>query len=98
MSSSITTQPFPSSRKVYVQSRRPDVRVPMREITLTPTRTSGAAEENGSFLVYDTSGPYTDPHAEIDIRRGLASLRHSWILERTDVEELPAISSEYGRM
>jgi phosphomethylpyrimidine synthase len=98
MSSSITTQPFPSSRKVYVQSRRPDVRVPMREITLTPTRTSGAAEENGSFLVYDTSGPYTDPHSEIDIRLGLAALRRPWILERADVEELPAVSSEYGRM
>ena len=98
MSSSITTQPFPSSRKVYVQCRRPDVRVPMREITLTPTRTSGAAEENGSFLVYDTSGPYTDPHSEIDIRLGLAALRRPWILERADVEELPAVSSEYGRM
>ncbi|MEP6958648.1 MAG: phosphomethylpyrimidine synthase ThiC [Nitrospirota bacterium] len=98
MSSSITTQPFPSSRKVYVQCRRPDVRVPMREITLTPTRTSGAAEENGSFLVYDTSGPYTDPHSEIDIRRGLAALRRPWILERADVEELAAVSSEYGRL
>ncbi len=98
MSSSITTQPFPSSRKVYVQCRRPDVRVPMREITLTPTRTSGAAEENGSFLVYDTSGPYTDPHSEIDIRLGLAALRRPWILERADVEELAAVSSEYGRM
>jgi phosphomethylpyrimidine synthase len=98
MSSSITTQPFPSSRKVYVQCRRPDVRVPMREITLTPTRTSGAAEENGSFLVYDTSGPYADPHSEIDIRLGLAALRRPWILERADVEELAAVSSEYGRM
>ena len=93
MSSSITTQPFTSSRKVYVQSRRPDVRVPMREITLTPTRTSGAAEKNASFLVYDTSGPYTAPHSEIDIRRGLAALRRPWILERADVEELPAVSS-----
>src|SRR5438309_5273653 len=98
MSSSITTPPFPSSRKVYVQCRRTDVRVPMREITLTPTRTSGAAEENGSFLVYDTSGPYTDPDSEIDIRRGLAALRRPWILERADVQELPAVSSEYGRM
>jgi len=70
----------------------------MREITLTPTRTSGAAEENGSFLVYDTSGPYTDPHSEIDIRLGLAALRRPWILERADVEELAAVSSEYGRM
>src|SRR5437588_7782426 len=98
MSSSITTQPFPSSRKVYVQCRRPDVRVPMREITLTPTRTSGAAEENGSFLVYDTAGPYPGPHSEIDIRLGIAALRRPWILERADVEELAAVSSEYGRM
>ncbi|HEY3198753.1 MAG TPA: phosphomethylpyrimidine synthase ThiC [Nitrospirales bacterium] len=95
---SITTQPFPSSRKVYVQSKRQDVRVPMREISLTATRTNGATEENPPFLIYDTSGPYTDPQADIDIRQGLAALRRSWILERNDVEELPAVSSEYGRL
>ena len=95
---SITTQPFPSSRKVYVQSKRQDVRVPMREISLTATRTNGATEENQPFLIYDTSGAYTDPQASIDIRRGLAALRSPWILERADVEELPAVSSEYGRL
>ena len=96
--SSITTQPFASSRKIYVQSRRPDVLVPMREIALTPTKSNGATEENPPFLVYDTSGPYTDPDAQIDIRRGLSPLRRSWILERGDVTELPSVSSEYGRM
>jgi phosphomethylpyrimidine synthase len=70
----------------------------MREISLTPTKTSSDLEENPSFLIYDTSGPYTDPEVQIDIHRGLAPLRQSWILERGDVEELSAMSSEYGRM
>ncbi len=95
---SITTQPFPSSRKLYIQGMRQDVRVPMREISLTPTKTNGASDENQPFLVYDTSGAYTDPQASIDIRQGLAALRTPWILERADVEELPAVSSEYGRL
>src|SRR6266487_1689776 len=96
--SSITTKPLPSSRKVYVLGSRADLRVPMREITLTQTKTNGAVEENLPFLIYDTSGPYTDPQEQIDIRRGLAALRWSWILERGDVEELPCVSSEYGRL
>jgi phosphomethylpyrimidine synthase len=70
----------------------------MREISLTATKTNGATEENQAFLIYDTSGAYTDPEANIDIRQGLAALRRSWILERADVEELPAVSSEFGRL
>jgi phosphomethylpyrimidine synthase len=60
---------------------------------------SGAdrSEPNPPLVVYDTSGPYTDPAAEIDLRRGLPPLRRAWILERGDVVELPAVSSEYGR-
>jgi phosphomethylpyrimidine synthase len=111
------SQPFPASRKIYVSGTRPDVRVPMREIDLTPTRVhcvpaaappatgaaatgagaSAAALPNAPLVVYDTSGPYTDPAAAVDVRRGLGPLRRPWILERGDVVELPTVSSEYGR-
>jgi phosphomethylpyrimidine synthase len=104
------TRGFPASRKIYVNGTRPGVRVPMREIALSPTRihtpgsdgAGGAAvaarsEPNPPLVVYDTSGPYTDPAAEIDVRRGLPPLRRAWILERGDVVELPTVSSEYGR-
>ncbi|MBX7245231.1 MAG: phosphomethylpyrimidine synthase ThiC [Candidatus Sumerlaeaceae bacterium] len=91
-------QPFPASRKVYAIGSDASVRVPMREIALSPTRTArGTTESNGVLRVYDTSGPYTDPTAEIDVRRGLAPLRLDWIRERGDVEELPAPSSHYRR-
>src|SRR5712692_5729036 len=97
--SPFTTQPFPASRKVYIEGTR-GIRVPMREISLTPTKSfkNGQAEDNAPFLIYDTSGPYTDPEAEIDLRLGLPPLRRPWIVERGDVEELPAVSSEYGRL
>ncbi len=99
-SSFITTQPFPASRKIYIEGSRASIRVPMREIRLTPTKSfkSGAVEENAPFLIYDTSGPYTDPAAGIDIRRGLAPLRQEWIIGRRDVETLSEVSSEYGRL
>jgi phosphomethylpyrimidine synthase len=94
----ITTAPFPASEKVYVEGTRPDIRVPMREIRVAPTHThAGLTVENPRVTVYDTSGPYTDPGAEIDLHRGLSPLRRPWVLERGDVEELPAVSSEYGR-
>ncbi len=96
--SSITTQPFPASRKVYLEGTR-GIRVPMREISLAPTTSfkSGQTGDNAPFLTYDTSGPYTDPGVRIDLHQGLAPLRRPWIVGRGDVEELPAISSEYGR-
>ncbi|WP_242527359.1 phosphomethylpyrimidine synthase ThiC [Ktedonosporobacter rubrisoli] len=80
-------RPFPNSRKVYVQGSRQDLRVPWREIALTPTPTRLGGEENPPLRVYDTSGPYTDPASSVDIREGLAPLRRAWILERGDVEE-----------
>ena len=80
-------QQFPASQKVYVVGSRPDVRVPMREIAQTPTSTHLGSEENPLLRVYDTSGLYTDPDAQIDVRRGLPPLRHTWIVERSDVEE-----------
>ena len=93
------TQPFPASRKVYVEGTRPGVRVPMREISLTPTRVAngGAPSANPPVTVYDTSGPYTDPGVAIDIRAGLAPLRREWILTRNDVEALADVTSDYGR-
>lgn len=90
------TKPFPRSRKIYVTGSRPDIRVPMREVMLTPTRTSAGMEENPSVYVYDTSGPYTDPGAAIDLLRGLPALRADWIAERADTDLLDGPSSEFG--
>jgi phosphomethylpyrimidine synthase len=74
---------FPNSRKVYVSGEiHPDLRVPMREIKLSPTRVGNTHEENPAFRVYDTSGIYTDPEAVIDIHEGLPRLREPWILSR----------------
>ena len=90
-------QPFPNSRKIYVQGSRPDIRVPMREITLSDTQTAQGPEKNPPLTVYDTSGPYTDPDVTIDIRKGLPDVRSAWIEERGDTEVLPDQTSEYGR-
>src|SRR4026207_618246 len=96
----ITTQPFPASRKIFVKGRDPAVRVPMREITLTPTKSmnGGAPVPNEPIVVYDTSGPYTDPSVKIDLRTGLSALRRDWILSRGDVEQLHDVTSVYGRL
>ncbi|NUP91045.1 MAG: phosphomethylpyrimidine synthase ThiC [Candidatus Sumerlaeia bacterium] len=84
----ITRTPFPNSRKVYVQGTlHPGVRVPMREVALSPVRTARGEEPNAPVTLYDTSGPYTDPEAEIDLRQGLPAIRREWILSRGDVEE-----------
>ena len=85
-------QPFPSSRKVYETGTQPDVRVPMREISLSDTHSSEGVEKNPPVFVYDTSGPYTDPDVEIDVRRGLPTLRRRWIEERGDTDELPYLN------
>ncbi|MGO3243279.1 MAG: phosphomethylpyrimidine synthase ThiC [Halomonas sp.] len=88
--------PLPGSRKVYVEGSRPDIRVPFREISLSPTKTTGIDEENPPLLVYDTSGPYTDPEAINDLRKGLPALRRAWIEERDDTEFLTGPTSDYG--
>ena len=90
-------QPLPQSRKIYVTGSRPDIRVPMREISQSDTPAGMGAEKNPPICVYDCSGPYTDPAAKIDIRKGLPALRQQWIEERGDSEELPQLSSAYGR-
>ena len=90
-------EPLPNSCKIYVQGSRPDIRVPMREISQADTHTQNGMERNPPIWVYDTSGPYTDPAAAIDVRAGLAALREVWIEERGDTEHLTTVSSEYGR-
>ncbi len=90
-------KPLPNSRKIYVEGSRADLRVPMREITLSDTHTSQGGEKNPPIHVYDCSGPYTDPAVTIDIRSGLAEMRAGWIAERNDTEALPQLTSEYGR-
>jgi len=94
-------QPLPNSRKIYVEGSRPDLRVPMREIAQADTpawdKSTEGAEVNPPLAVYDTSGPYTDPAAKIDIRSGLPALRARWIAERGDSVELDGLTSAYGR-
>jgi len=85
----ITVGAFPKSQKIYVPGKLYPIQVAMRQIHLS----------NGEMpiVVYDTSGPYTDPNQYIDIRLGIKKLRKDWILERNDVEELPSLSSQYGK-
>lgn len=94
------TRNLPASRKVYVTGSRDDIRVPMREITLTDTPIGGLGKKEGEhnppFYVYDTSGVYTDPTVNIDLTKGLPKLREQWIGERGDTEQLETLSSEYG--
>ena len=99
----ITRDPFPASKKIYVPGKLHDIRVAMREIDQTPSRPPSLngekqpLEPNPSLTVYDTSGPYTDPEVEIDVRKGLPALRESWVDARGDVETLDDISSAYGK-
>ena len=84
---------FPASRKVYKEGSRSDIRVPFREVTLTPTTGRFGNEENAPLDLYDTSGPYSDDSAQLDLRKGLPALRAKWILERGDVEESTTVRS-----
>lgn len=94
---SITTTPFPNSKKVFVKGELHDINVAMREITLTDTKVNGkSVDKNKPVIVYDTSGLYTDVNATIDIQKGLPRLREEWIMKRGDVEQLDDISSNYG--
>ena len=98
----INLRAYPGSEKVYLKGERyPELRVAMRQVNLTPTVTVDAdgnrtIEENAPVMVYDTSGPYTDPDIKIDINNGLPRMRESWIERRDDLELLPSITSEYG--
>ena len=89
-------KPLPNSRKIYVQGSRADIQVPMREISQSDTSASFGMEPNPPIYVYDCSGPYSDPAANIDIRAGLAGVRTPWIEGRGDTEVLTGLSSEFG--
>lgn len=94
----ITTEPFPNSKKVYVKGKiYPDLRVPMREISLSNTVDGFTQKEtpNPPVTVYDTSGPYTDASIKTNVHKGLARFREAWIEKRDDVEQLEAFSSDY---
>ncbi|MER2528384.1 MAG: phosphomethylpyrimidine synthase ThiC [Candidatus Competibacter denitrificans] len=95
--STAVTRPFPNSCKRYVTGSRPDIRVPLREITQQLTSTGQGGEFNPPIPIYDCSGPYTDPSAVIDLLQGLPALRAPWIEARGDTERLSGPSSEYGR-
>ena len=87
---------FKNSKKIYVEGKH-NIKVPFREISLSDTASQFGAEKNNPVVVYDTSGPYTDPAYQIDIRNGLPSLRSQWILNREDVEELDGPTSDFGK-
>jgi len=78
------TRPFPNSKKIYVQGSRPDIQVPFREVSLSPSRGAAgrAPIDNATIRIYDTSGPYTEPNFKPDLTRGLPALRKNWIAER----------------
>ncbi|ECC3255852.1 phosphomethylpyrimidine synthase ThiC [Salmonella enterica subsp. enterica] len=93
---------FPESKRIYITGSQPDIRIPMREIQLSPTLIGGSKdnpqfEENEAVPVYDTSGPYGDPEVAINVQQGLAKLRQPWIEARADVETLSDRSSAYTR-
>jgi len=91
------TRPFPNSRKIYIEGSRPDIRVPMRQVEQADTAASFGAEKNPPITVYDTSGPYSDPEASIDLLAGLADVRACWITDRADTEQLDGPSSAFGQ-
>ncbi len=92
-----TLEPFPASKKVYVKGSKPDIKVPMREVVQTPTQTKEGEEINPPILIYDTSGPYTDPNSEIDLSKGLVPLRTNWIEKRKDTEILTERTSTFAK-
>lgn len=94
----ITRTPFPNSKKIYVKGSQPDIAVAMREVSLSDTIANGRSiSKNAPVTVYDTSGPYSDPDAAIDVRKGIPRIREKWIMQRGDIERLFEFSSSYGR-
>ena len=91
------TRILPASKKVYIEGSRPDIQVPMREISLTDTPTGLGGEHNPPVMVYDTSGFYTDPNVQIDLDKGLPSVRQNWIEERNDTDVLSGLTSTFGQ-
>ncbi|MEH6502874.1 MAG: phosphomethylpyrimidine synthase ThiC [Cycloclasticus sp.] len=91
-------QPLPNSEKVYIKGSRDDINVPMRKIKLADTTTSVGVEKNPDVYVYDCSGVYTDPAADINLRQGLPGVRTPWIKDRNDTELLDGPSSKFGQL
>ena len=94
---------YAKREKFYMQGRLfPEIRVGMTKVNLTPTvvkNENGVPnyEQNAPVLIYDTSGPFSDPNVQIDLRKGLPGIREQWITDRADTEELAELTSEYGR-
>lgn len=93
---------YPASEKVYVQGNiHKDIKVAMRRVNLTPTvdlkKGERIIKENAPVYIYDTSGPFSDPNVEIDLKKGLPRLRENWIARREDTEQLSELTSKYGR-
>lgn len=95
----ISSGPLPGSEKIHVKGEIFDINVAMRQINLTQTiDLDGKKIDNEPVVVYDTSGPYTDPNYTVDLNKGLPKIREQWIAERNDTIKLEGLSSEYGRM
>lgn len=94
--STITTGSFPNSKKIFVEGKIHDIKVAMREVYLSDTNMHGKLVKNDAVCIYDTSGPYTDENAKIDVKKGIHRLREPWILKRNDVIELDKPSSHFG--
>ena len=95
--SAITRNPFPKSKKIFVEGKIHDIRVAMREVETEDVLSESPDADKFRITLYDTSGPYTDPEADIDVLKGLPPLREEWIKERGDVLELPGFSSAFAR-
>ena len=98
----VSDQSFPNSKKIYIDGTLHNIKVGMREITLSDTLVGGSKtepvyEKNEPLCVYDTSGFYTDSNIEIDVHQGIPRLRESWIDARDDVEFLSSNSSQYAQ-
>ncbi|MBL4743759.1 MAG: phosphomethylpyrimidine synthase ThiC [Cycloclasticus sp.] len=91
-------EPLPNSTKIYIKGSRDDINVPMRKISLSDTPSSLGAEENPDVYVYDCSGVYTDPTADINLRKGLPDMRAPWISDRDDTELLEGPTSKFGQL
>ena len=94
---------YAHAEKAYMQGTLfPYIKVGMQKVNLTPTVNIVNGEKvttpNAPVYIYDTSGPFSDPNMEIDLKKGLPRMRESWIIGRGDVEKLPSITSEYGKM
>ena len=96
-------KPYAQREKVYLNGNiYPDIRVGMQRVNLTPTVTvedgKRCVSPNAPVLIYDTSGPFSDPAIQVDLKKGLPRMREPWIIARGDVEQLDGPTSDYGRM